>query len=239
MNRLVFLTLLLLPCAVHAQKVTLPTTLTREVKEWILIPCEVDGGPPKWELSPGLEEPPLWNVFPPDVLKTMKGKVVVAKQPGTYTVKAWNAKADAVSDISVCTIFVGVSPPAPPGPTPPGPTPPTPPAPQSPLAKTLQAAYDTDTEPDKGRLLVAFRDVITAVPKQIAAARTNAQLAAAVKAVTDAEVGAGKLSKTRAAVGKHLNDTLPPGEVEFTEATRATFAVAYSEVAKALGEVRP
>lgn len=236
MNRLAPLALLLFASSVHAQKVTLPATLTREVREWIIVPCEIDGGPPKWELSPGLEEPPLWNVFPPEVLKTMKGKVVTAKQPGTYTVRAWNAKGDAVSDISVCTIYVGVTPP---GPTPPGPTPPIPPAPQSPLAKTLQAAYDTDVEPDKARLLASLREVMTAVPKQLAAARTNAQLAAAVKAVTDQEVGAGKLSKTRAAVGKYLNETLPPGEVEFTESSRATFAVAYESVAKALTEVRP
>lgn len=235
MTRLPLLILLLLPTLCHAQKVTMPPAVYGEVGEWILIPIKVDGGPAKVEMPEGLVEPPLWNIFPPEALKLMTGRVVKAVQPGSYPVRAWNAKGDVASDVETCKVVVGRTP-VPPGPTPPGPTPP---APQSALAKALQAGYDADAEPDKAILLGVFREIVAAVPGQLTLAKTNTQLVTALKMLTDNKVGVGKLSKTRAAVGKYLNDTLQYGEMEFTEATREAYALAYGTLAKALGEVRP
>lgn len=216
-----------------AQKVTLPSKLECEAREWLIVPAEVDGGVPKWELSPGLQEVRLDLVFPPEALKSMKGKVVKASAPGTYTVRAWNAKGDVASDIAVCTIVVGGTPPAPP-------TPPVPPAPgpQSELAKTFQAAYDQERD---AALLASLQGVMSSAPKQIAlpATKTNKQLTDAVHMACDAEVGVGRLAKTRAAVGKYLNERLPFGEMAFTDETRAMYVKAYEAAAKALLEVRP
>jgi hypothetical protein len=87
----------------------LPKTAAGTPGEWIIIPFDVDGGAPKFRGSVGLVEVNLSAVFPKFDRKDSRAIVVKATAPGTYTLEAWNAKADAVSEISVCTITVAAS----------------------------------------------------------------------------------------------------------------------------------
>ncbi len=100
--------MLLIPSAVCSQSVSLPSEIQAMRGEWIVIaPDKIDGGAPRWRLDPSLTEVRLDLLFPPEVVKTLKGKVVRASKDGRFKVECWNAKGDLASDIAVCWIQVG------------------------------------------------------------------------------------------------------------------------------------
>ena len=104
--RFLFL-LLALPACVQAQSVTLPQSISGLPGQWILVsPLKVDGGTPNWRHSSGLQEVNLSALLPPELTGKLRGKVLTASTPGTYTVEAWNAKGDKASDIATCVIEI-------------------------------------------------------------------------------------------------------------------------------------
>jgi hypothetical protein len=108
-----------------AQELKLPAEIKGAAGAWIIVAPEViSGGKPKWRIDPGLQEVRLDLLLPPEVLGSLRGKVLQAS-PGRYRVEVWNAKDDVASDIVTCWILIGDQPLPPPGP---GPNPP-PPAP--------------------------------------------------------------------------------------------------------------
>jgi hypothetical protein len=145
-----------------------------------------------------------------------------------------------VFDDAEVIVTIGTAPPpgpVPPGPTPPGPTPPGP-TPDPALVAALTAAYRAEiaTDPD-GRMLAFLAGAMDKTAEAVAAAETNAALIAASKKLTAEAVGPA-LAGTRAAIGKHLNATLPGGVVTLTADNRPQFVAAYKAVAAALRGVQ-
>lgn len=89
------------------QSVVLPKELGGIPGEWIVVvPESVDGGPPRWRWSPGLEEVRLDALFGPELASKARGKVFRSRVLGTHTVEAWNAKADQASAIATCRVTI-------------------------------------------------------------------------------------------------------------------------------------
>jgi hypothetical protein len=158
------------------------------------------------------------------------------KASGSFGVAFWTVGEKKGSTV---TIGGGPTPPQPPGPgpAPPGPTPPGP-SPDPALVAALTAAYRAEiaTDPD-GRMLAFLAGAMDKTAEAVAAAETNAALIAASKKLTAEAVGPA-LAGTRAAVGKHLNATLPGGVVTLTADNRPQFVAAYKAVAAALRGVQ-
>ena len=124
---LALLATLFFACLATAQSVTLPAEVKGAVGSWVIVaPEKIDGGKPRWRIDPGLQEVRLDLLLPPEQLAQLRGKVVTANRPGRYKLEAWNAKADAASEISTCWVVIGEPGPMPPEPKPPEPKPPEP-----------------------------------------------------------------------------------------------------------------
>jgi hypothetical protein len=89
----------------------------------MVVPIRVDGGRPKFKVGAGLQQLDLGALFPGT---EPAGVLVYGATDGVFEVWAWNAKGDAVSQLSVCKVVVGSGIPVPPVPLPPGPVPPGP-----------------------------------------------------------------------------------------------------------------
>jgi hypothetical protein len=156
-----------------------------------------------------------------------------------FAAVASSATGEQVRKDFVLVVGGGPPPPQPPGPgpVPPGPTPPGP-SPDPALVAALTAAYRAEiaTDPD-GRMLAFLAGAMDKTAEAVAAAETNAALIAASKKLTAEAVGPA-LAGTRAAIGKHLNATLPGGVVTLTADNRPQFAAAYKAVAAALRGVQ-
>jgi hypothetical protein len=92
-----------------AQSVKLPKTAAGIPGQWVIVPFEVDGGAPRFRASFGLAQVNVAAIFPDTDTKKARAIVVTASAPGTYVLEAWNAKGDAASEISVCTVTVGAA----------------------------------------------------------------------------------------------------------------------------------
>ena len=102
---------------------SLPTTVTGNVGEYIKITATTNGSEVRWyAVSSGL------LVFPGEMLKSSLSTVVHANQPGIYTLLAYTAVQDLPSDPKTVMVVVnGPQPPPAPTPTPtPVPVPPQP-----------------------------------------------------------------------------------------------------------------
>ena len=114
--------LLIFAAVAHGQEIQLPREVRAAPGAWIIVaPVKHDGGVIRWRADPALQEVPLDLLLPPDVLKTLRGKVYTGPS-GRHRVEAWTAKGDVPSDISVCWIIIGEVPPEP-SPDPPNPNP--------------------------------------------------------------------------------------------------------------------
>jgi hypothetical protein len=231
------------------QGVKLPAEVRATRGSWIVIaPEAIDGGPPQWEIDPGLQEVRLDLLLPPEMLAQLKGKVVTAARDGRYTVTAWNAKGDKASLLSRCTVLVGDFPP---GPTPPKPVPPDPPpdppdVPADPeLLKNVQAAYARDPAvARKAEKLAFLAGLYKSAPDNEVrdpALRTMQDLLAKLAAVRRQEIPDAELVNTRNAVALWLGQRLPPDPAAATldAATRERVAGLFRTVASTLAEVKP
>jgi hypothetical protein len=123
----VFAALFLHYSALFGQSVTLPAEVKGARGAWIIVaPSKVDGGIPKWQYDPALQEVDLSSLFPAELTKSMRGKVFTSQVDGKFWVRAWNAKGDVPSDMATCWLIVGTPTPIPPGPEPPAPPGPSP-----------------------------------------------------------------------------------------------------------------
>lgn len=131
-----------------AQSVTLPKEVTGDPGSWVVVvPSAKDGGEVKWKLGFGLTQVRLDLLFPGQ----KSAGIVVQAPKGRYEVWAWNAKGDVASDLAVCVVVIGDSPPVPPGPIPPGPTPP---GPVPPIPPGPQPGVNPFTDPNFHALVV-------------------------------------------------------------------------------------
>lgn len=122
--------------------------------------------------------------------------------------------------------------PVPPGPTPIPPNPPEPPTPISPLQKSLQAAYDAESDPAKPQQLAKLATnlaTIVDVNKATGKIKVEKDLQTAVKVCNDATIGPNALPKLRLAIGSYLVPIL--GTKENAPADAAFWAKASSEYA--------
>lgn len=111
---MVALLFVLVASACVAQEVKLPPSLKAMPGQWVVVaPTAIDGGAPRWELDAGLTEVDLAALFGPELSAKARGKVLTADRPGTYEVRAWNAKGDVASPIARCTITIIGTAPAP------------------------------------------------------------------------------------------------------------------------------
>lgn len=147
------------PRLVLGQSVTLPAEVRGAPGAWIIVaPEAVDGGQPKWQVDPALQEVRLDLLLPPETIASLRGKVLTGNVPGRYRVLAWNAKGDVASDLAECwVVIVDPNPPPPDPPKPPDPTPgPTPPVPAG--ARAVLILHESaETTPQVARLLTQLR----------------------------------------------------------------------------------
>ena len=114
--------LLIFASLAHGQEIRLPKEVRGAVGAWIPVPIEfLDGGEIRYKLDAALQEVRLDLLFPPEIVKTQRGKVVTGP-PGRHQMWAWTAKGGVPSEISVCWIIIGEVPPEP-SPDPPNPNP--------------------------------------------------------------------------------------------------------------------
>lgn len=107
--------------------ITLPTALTGDVGQLVIVKAATNGTVVKWRAkTPGL------GMVPAELLKDSLSAGVFAVAAGDYSLEAWTAKGDMPSDLANVTIHFGPVVPPDPTPKPPGPDPPKPPAPTPP-----------------------------------------------------------------------------------------------------------
>jgi hypothetical protein len=149
------------PRLAFGQSVTLPAEVRGAPGAWIIVaPEAVDGGQPKWQVDPALQEVRLDLLLPPETIASLRGKVLTCSTPGRFRVLAWNAKGDVASNLAECwVVIVDPRPPTPPPdpPQPPDPTPgPTPPVPAG--ARAVLILRETaESTPQLARLLTQLR----------------------------------------------------------------------------------
>lgn len=226
------LLLLLLTAPAWAQSVRLPAEAKGEPGAFVKVPADTDGAHVRW-YSPdrGLQ------LFPVELLKDSKTAVVTATAPGRYRLVAWTAKGDVPSDPAVCVVVIGE-----PGPEPgPGPTPPVPPVPPDPLTKTLQAAYDRETDAKKTELKAS----LAALYRQGAEVASKpeittwGQLFNVMKSAATTLGVSGKLPVVQEAVATDLKDRLPTdGTKTLTTDDRVLAAQTFKRIAGALEGVK-
>lgn len=132
-----------------APYVKLPDKLTVKPNRYFKIKADTNCKQVKWVLPGGLDSFP----FGADIPQPPNIQVLIGDS-GTYTIQAYGALGDQVSDIATCTVTVG---------TPPPPTPPP-----SALTETFQTAYSQDTDTDRAAsldfLIAAYSSMASAAP---------------------------------------------------------------------------
>lgn len=180
---------------VVSQSVELPRELRRDPGEWIVVVPKVDGGAPRWRVSPGLEEVDLGGLFGPEATAKMRGKVFRSKVAGTYTVECWNAKGDLASEIAVCRVVIGT-----PGPGPDPVDPVIPPSPLTPFGKQIKTWAEQVDRPTRKAEAAALAKSFRA-----------GQSAARAGAFADLQaMSASLLASNRAAIGEDARPAWTP-----------------------------
>lgn len=122
-----------------------------------------------------------------------------------------------------------------------GPQPPPPVVPTDPLVKSLQAAYDLETDPGKAAQLANLKTTMTTIVSRLkdsGRVTSMLQLRDSVHANTDAEVGKDKLVKLRAAIGDYLMTKFGKENRTMTADLWTLAATEYATVADALGKLK-
>lgn len=105
--------------------VVLPKTLTARPNKFFCLKAKGNCKTIRWIIPDTLDQ------LPPEIQLNDKHAVVLEGPTGTYSVSAYGALGDDVSELATCVVTIGTPPdPPPPGPGPgPGPNPPVPPGP--------------------------------------------------------------------------------------------------------------
>lgn len=126
------------------------------------------------------------------------------------------------------------------GPTPP-PPPPPPPNPTDPLVAALQAAYVVDTDPNKATNVPLLAGILPRIVDNAKAAGgliKISELEAYSKGYVDKVLGTSTLPAVRKAGSLYVASKLPTVDGPLTDAVYVSAAAAFSDVGKALGNVR-
>jgi hypothetical protein len=216
----------------------------------VSLPATVDGKPGQLvhvtaEASGAVQ---FWSDAPEQYVDvTRKTVVLVSGKPGRFLVLAWSARWLAPTPAVVCQVVVEGNPSPGPSPPPVPPAPPDPlPPPVSPLAQKLAAAYQRDVlagvgnMEQKAKLASVYEHASKQVPNQMEL-KTVGQLYTVVATTANTVVGPKDkvLPSLRMEIAGHLKVALPTkADVQLTPAIRGQAAQVFSEVARALGEVR-
>jgi hypothetical protein len=221
------------------QSVTLPPEVKGGVGAWIIIaPEKIDGGKPRWRIDPGLQEVRLDLLLPPEQIAMLRGKVVTANKAGRFKIEAWNAKADAASDISTCWVVIGEPVPVPPDPKPPNPNP------EPSADNPFVFAWKMETVANKENIVAVIAALYRGYASEAkAGTKTGKQLfdfmsAAYLAAKSGDEPIAGKLTKLVPVVNQWIASTLKIPEGQLTAEERAATHATFSKIANWLGELR-
>lgn len=233
MKKLLSIALLLAVASLASADVELkvPEKIEGKVGTFIVVKPETPGKIVKYKfLDEGLSQ------FPSELLKDSKCIVVTTTQPGSYRVAMFTGLGDDLSDLKVVTIVVTGSAPLPPPPPPP----PAPPPDKSELGKKFQKAYDDDGKGE--RVLFALKSLYEASSKEdfLKIPDTWQQLGDAIARTADGLQIYRRLPKLQQAISDELkrqgipsrNSTDKIGDAGVKKAAKA-----FSDVAKALGEV--
>lgn len=218
-----------LAAPVYAQVVELPKEIRGTPGAWIIVaPLNLEGGQPEWEIDPGLQEVRLDLLFPAEMIKQLKGKVVVGTKAGRYLVVAWNAKADKASRLARCVIVIGD-----PGPEPgpgPGPTP----VPTDPFEKAVLEAWQQEVAATKVADKAALKAAYQWASEQVEKSVTWGDLS---KAVTSKNLGK-ILPLVRAVVTAELAKTFPAsGSLIMTQKDKQLALETFVRVVKSLDKL--
>lgn len=229
MKRYAVLLVFVLASMCQGQSVTLPKEVKGEPGSFVRVAAETDGAHVRWlSLDPGL------SVFPSDLLKDSKTTVVVAQKAGRYRIAAWTAKGDTPSEAAIAVVIIGEPGPDPgPGPKPPDPT--------DPLTKSLQTAFDRETDPNKAELRRAFAAVYKEAANVADAAeiKTWGNYFAVIGTMHDKLGTRGKLPVLQTAVGEFLKERFPTdGTKTMTKDDRVLATQTFGKLAGALEGVK-
>jgi hypothetical protein len=210
--------------------VSLPATVEGKPGQLVYVTAEASGAVQFWSDAPEQY-----------VDVTRKTVVLVSGKPGRFRVLAWSARWLAPTPAVVCQVVIEGNP----SPTPPmPPDPPSPPVPPSPLVQKLAAAYQRDVLAGVGnldqvaKLASVYRHAAEKVPTQ-AELKTIGDLYAVMRRTAAGVLPDTALPSLRVEIAGHLKAVLPTkADVQLTTAIRGQAAQVFSEVAKALGEVR-
>jgi hypothetical protein len=136
-------------CPILAQEVRLPTQVTGDVGDFVVVTADTEDSVVKWfVVDKGLK------LFPQELQNDTKKAVVIALTPGRYRLLAVSAKDGTPSDFAECAVVIGGVVPVPPGPSPP----PVPPDPTPAGLRELVVIRETaDSTPQQARLLTTLR----------------------------------------------------------------------------------
>lgn len=224
MRHLLAVSLLLFASTAFGQTVKLPPEVKVPVGRLATVTVEYDGDAVKWDVPPELD---CFREYDEDAKKVRLRLIGYA--PGTYRLLAVAAKGGKLSDFAVCNIVVG------------DPKPPTPPDPVDPLTKTLQAAFDGDTDVDRAKSLAFLQAAYAAMAKlapSLTTVKTNADALAWMKSIVQAP-GVGltpaQVVKLRTTIGVHLQAAWGK---DMASLELTAMAMELDKVAKALSGVK-
>src|SRR5438876_7067161 len=134
-------------------QISVPPNVQGDVNDFIEIPANTTGPAVQW-----YSQDSNLKIFPVRLLKDTKTAIVISGKSGNYKIIAWTGDATGPSPPAFCVVTVGAPSPNPP----PGPGPE--PTPTDPFFTLLQAAYSTDTDPNKAAYKAGLVRVFSTFP---------------------------------------------------------------------------
>lgn len=215
------------PAPVVTPVLKLPSTFKAKPGVYFKICADTNCKSVKWLVPDGLD------AFPGN---TDPLSQILVGQAGTYTLSAYGALGDQVTDIVSCTVTIAT--PAPPTP----PVPPNPPPPTDPFSQAVQAAYTAETDAQKASEVAALASLYKTAATTTVNDTTLATLGDLFQVMQTASAGllpATAIPGVRKVIGTEITAALgTTATTPLDAAMRAKAGAEFSKIATALGAVK-
>lgn len=205
--------------AAYAVDLSVPQTVKGDPGDFISVPATTSGAVVKWVMiDPGIK------LFPVSLLKDTKTAVVTGNTPGSYRLLCYTSDANGPSDPVIATVTIN-----------------GPPTPVDPLAATLQAAYNSETDPNKVNYLNGLAGLYSQAPLWASDPKTTTwgQLYDTIEAAAKHLTINGKLSKVQGVLAAEIKKQFPvTTQQSIADSDRILVGQLFTRIANLLGGVK-